>query len=181
MAEAAASAVRLDKPAIVAAALDLLDEAGLDGLSTRRLATVLGVKGPSLYWHFKTMGELHDHMAEAVLAAHMPTADDLPGDWRTWLGAGARSLRQAALSRRDGARLLIGSRRTGAGRQLTARANLARLEAAGFPRERAITAFLAVSRYALGWTLAEQAAGAAASDGGFEFGLLAMLAGLSPD
>ena len=179
MAEVAAT--RLDKAAIVAAALDLLDEAGLDGLSTRRLAAVLGVKGPSLYWHFKTMGDLHAHMAEAVLAAHMPTADDLPGDWRTWLGAGARSLRRAALSRRDGARLLIASRRTGTSREITALANLARLEAAGFPRERAIAAFLAVSRYALGWTLAEQAAGAAASREEFEFGLSAMLAGLSPD
>jgi TetR/AcrR family tetracycline transcriptional repressor len=178
---AAAASVRLDKAAIVAAALDLLDETGLDGLSTRRLAAALGVKGPSLYWHFKTMGDLHDHMAEAVLVAHMPTADDLPGDWRAWLGAGARSLRRAALSRRDGARLLIGSRRTGAGRQLAARANLARLEAAGFPHDRAVTAFLAISRYALGWTLAEQAAGAAAFGAGFEFGLEAMLTGLSPD
>jgi AcrR family transcriptional regulator len=43
----------LDRATIVATALRLLDEVGIDGLSTRRLATELGIKSASLYWHFK--------------------------------------------------------------------------------------------------------------------------------
>ncbi|HLY78819.1 MAG TPA: TetR family transcriptional regulator, partial [Caulobacteraceae bacterium] len=48
----------LERRKIVETALGLLDDVGMDGLSTRRLAAELGVKGPSLYWHFKNMREL---------------------------------------------------------------------------------------------------------------------------
>ena len=48
----------LDRATIVHAALRLLDEVGIDGLSTRRLAAELGIKSASLYWHFKDQGEL---------------------------------------------------------------------------------------------------------------------------
>jgi TetR/AcrR family transcriptional regulator, tetracycline repressor protein len=41
----------LTKAAIVQAALDLLDEAGTDGLTLRALASRLGVQAPALYWH----------------------------------------------------------------------------------------------------------------------------------
>jgi AcrR family transcriptional regulator len=48
----------LDRAVIVATALMLLDEVGIDGLSTRRLAAELGIKSASLYWHFKDKAEL---------------------------------------------------------------------------------------------------------------------------
>ncbi|HZZ36983.1 MAG TPA: TetR/AcrR family transcriptional regulator C-terminal domain-containing protein [Caulobacteraceae bacterium] len=174
---------RLDRAAIVQAALALLDEVGFEGLSTRRLAAALGVKGPSLYWHFKTMGELRDHMAEAMLAGAMPSADPavFPGDWRVWLEAGAHGMRRAALSRRDGARILIAARPTGTHPALDFPAMIARLRAEGFSREAAAGAMLALGRYVLGWTLAEQVAGVSRSESQFEFGLQAMLSGLEPD
>lgn len=177
-----AGGARLDRAAIVRAALDLLDEVGVDGLSTRRLAAALGVKGPSLYWHFKNMRALSDHMAEAMLEDVMPSADPavFPGDWRAWLGAGARALRCAALSRRDGARILINARPTGASRSLSFPAMIARLRNEGFSEADATSALLALGRYALGWTLAEQIAGAEPRDQQFEFGLQAMLSGMAP-
>ena len=42
---------KLSRETVVTEALDLLDEVGLDAVSTRQLATRLGVEQPSLYWH----------------------------------------------------------------------------------------------------------------------------------
>ena len=101
----------LDRAAIVEMALKLLDYVGLDQLSTRRLAAELGVKGPSLYWHFRNMAELHDLMADKLLTDALPSPDAFD-DWKTWLAEGARAYRRAALSHRDGARILAGARPT---------------------------------------------------------------------
>lgn len=171
---------RLDREAIVQAALALLDQTGLDGLSTRGLAAALGVKGPSLYWHFRSMAELKDAMADALLADALPpsNAPISKDSWRSWLAAGARGIRRAALSRRDGARLIAGAQPS-ARRQARFPTNIARLEAEGFGREEARAAFIALSRYALGSALGEQASGRPASDEVFEFGLQALLEGLS--
>ncbi len=170
----------LDRPTIVDAALGLLDEVGLDSMSTRRLAARLGVKGPSLYWHVKGIGELHALMADVMLANALPSSDAL-GDWRTWLADGARGYRTAALSRRDGARLLAGARPTEARRVLRFPANLRRLEVAGFSGDDARASFLVLSRFAMGWALAEQTGHRPGhrSDADFELGLSAMLDGLS--
>ena len=42
----------LDRARILAAALALLTQDGLEGLTMRRLAASLGVKAASLYWHY---------------------------------------------------------------------------------------------------------------------------------
>ena len=57
----------LSRDRIVAAALDLVDTEGLAALSTRRLAAVLGVSGPSLYNHFSTKDALLDAVVDEVL------------------------------------------------------------------------------------------------------------------
>ncbi|MFG2842133.1 TetR/AcrR family transcriptional regulator [Kitasatospora sp. NPDC048296] len=57
----------LSRERIVAAALRLIDEEGLDALSTRRLATELSVSGPSLYNHFATKDELLDAVVDSVI------------------------------------------------------------------------------------------------------------------
>lgn len=165
---------------IVAAALDLLDEVGLDELSTRRLAARLGVQGPSLYWHVKTMAELRDHMAEAMIAEAMAAVDwvRIGDDWRRRLAEGARAYRQAALSRRDGARLLSAARPTGTREDLSYPAMLGDLRRAGFGPEAAHDAMMAVGRYVAGWVLYEQGVDAANRERGFEFGLTALLDGL---
>ncbi|MCR5877267.1 TetR/AcrR family transcriptional regulator C-terminal domain-containing protein [Phenylobacterium sp. J367] len=171
----------LDRPAIVRAALDLLDDVGFDGLSTRRLADALGIKGPSLYWHFRNMRELYDHMAEAMLEQALPAPEAYPGDWEAWLGAGARNIRRVALSRRDGARILAGARPTGTSTVLSFPHMVARLEREGFSRADATASLRALGRYAVGWVLDEQMAMRAPeeSEPFFEFGLKAMLAGIA--
>ena len=171
----------LERRAIVATALDLLDEVGLEGLSTRRLAAELGVKGPSLYWHFKNMRELLDLMAEALLETALPASDGFPGDWPAWLADGARGIRRAALSRRDGARLLAGATPTGTSATLDFAAMSGRLQAEGFRHKEAQSALMGLGRYAMGWALYEQLTPRrpSGSDEAFEFGLQAMLAGLA--
>ncbi|MGW1172603.1 TetR/AcrR family transcriptional regulator [Kitasatospora sp. NPDC002543] len=57
----------LSRERIVAAALRLIDDEGLDALSTRRLATELSVSGPSLYNHFATKDELLDAVVDSVM------------------------------------------------------------------------------------------------------------------
>ncbi len=169
---------KLDRTIIVEAALDLLEQVGLDGLSTRTLAGALGVKGPSLYWHIKNMGELRDLMADAVLAPERAASEpSYQGDWRGWLSEGARAMRRAALARRDAARLIATARPTPR-RSARFAENVAQLEAAGFAPADARSAFIILSRYALGSALSEQAARGPISDEVFEFGLQAMIRGL---
>ncbi|MFE4970540.1 TetR/AcrR family transcriptional regulator [Kitasatospora sp. NPDC056651] len=57
----------LSRERIVAVALRLIDDEGLDALSTRRLATELSVSGPSLYNHFATKDELLDAVVDSVI------------------------------------------------------------------------------------------------------------------
>ena len=171
--------VPLDRDAIVEAAIDLLDAEGLDQLSTRKLAARLGVKGPSLYWHVKNMAELHTLIADRLLSDALPPPD-APGDWKTWMADGARAYRRAALSHRDGARLLASARPTPERRAQRFTANIARLQREGFSHHDARACFMVLSRFAMGWALGEQGGPGPteASQADFEFGLAAMLDGL---
>lgn len=166
----------LERATIIAAALKMLDEVGIGGLTNRRLAAELGVKGPSLYWHFKNMADLHSQMAEAMMAQVMPSPDPdaFPGDWRDWLSVGAWGLRGVALSRRDGVTILAAARPTGTNPLLSFPAMVARLEAAGFDAEAARGAMIAIGRYVMGAARSENAG----SDADFAFGLETLLDGL---
>ena len=169
----------LDRDVIVEAAIELLDAEGLDQLSTRKLAARLGVKGPSLYWHVKNMAELRTLIADKLLNDALP-APDAPGDWKAWMAEGARAYRRAALSHRDGARLLAGARPTPERRTQRFAPNVARLQAEGFSQTDAWNCFMVCSRFAMGWALGEQSGPGptAASQAAFEFGLASMLDGL---
>lgn len=171
----------LDRKTIVAAALRLLDELGLEGVTTRRLAQELGVAGPSLYWHVKNKDALFDHMSDAMFGEVLQTDAAVlrARDWDEWLAAGARVIRKAALSHRDGARLLTGRHPTGAQAIRVVPGMVERLERAGFTATEAHFAFRTLSRFTLGWALDEQTGGGAAdSEAGFEFGLAVILDGL---
>ena len=58
----------LTRQRIVEVAAALVDAEGLDAVSVRRLATELGVQGPSLYNYFATKAEILDAVADAVVA-----------------------------------------------------------------------------------------------------------------
>ncbi|MBA8903763.1 TetR/AcrR family transcriptional regulator C-terminal domain-containing protein [Phyllobacterium sp. P30BS-XVII] len=105
------SDVKLQRETVIRVALDLLDETGIDGLTTRRIATALGVQQPALYWHFKDKAALLDALAEAILVEHHgPAIPEKGEDWRHFLTENARGFRRALLAYRDGARIHAGSR-----------------------------------------------------------------------
>ncbi|AGM09765.1 TetR/AcrR family transcriptional regulator C-terminal domain-containing protein [Amycolatopsis keratiniphila] len=94
----------LDLAKITEAAVELLDEAGLPELTTRRLAAKLGVSSPTLYWHVKDKAELLDLVAEAICADAFEIDRSLP--WRDQLASGLRQFRALLLRHRDAAALL---------------------------------------------------------------------------
>jgi TetR/AcrR family transcriptional regulator, tetracycline repressor protein len=175
----------LERTAVVSAALELLDEVGFDRLTIRRLAEKLGVQGPALYWHFKNKQELIDQMAVVLLHDAYRSPD--PGeDWAEWLTEGARRMRRALLSYRDGPRLLAGYRPSEPPSQLMSRPAFGYMVAAGFPPGDAIWALITVAQFAFGWSMDEQAAAGRppppdprmTAEAGFEFGLSVIVEGL---
>ncbi|MFI7112113.1 TetR/AcrR family transcriptional regulator C-terminal domain-containing protein [Nonomuraea sp. NPDC050227] len=147
----------LEKGTIVAAALRLLQETGLDGLTLRRLAGELGVQAPALYWHFTNKQELLDAMAEAMTAAHMtrPALTE-PAAWREWMRDHAHRDRAMLNSYRDGARLVAGTRPSPVLFEVVER-SVAALESAGFAVGDAVRGLFAMSVYVAGFVLEEQA------------------------
>jgi TetR/AcrR family tetracycline transcriptional repressor len=97
---------------IIEAALELLKKDGLENLSLRKLAHLLGMQAPALYRHFKNKSELIDYMAEAILQEEF--SEVLPRDadepWQDWLINRMKRLRRAMLAYPDGARVVAGAR-----------------------------------------------------------------------
>ncbi|MCW5696165.1 MAG: TetR/AcrR family transcriptional regulator C-terminal domain-containing protein [Bauldia sp.] len=94
----------IDRDRVVAAALALLGEVGLDGLTMRLLASRLGVKASSLYRHVEHKDELLILIADAIaaMAADVPT--DMP--WRERVIAQLREYHASLRRIRDAARVL---------------------------------------------------------------------------
>lgn len=77
------SPIPLTRQSIVETALRLVDEHGVAGLSTNRIAAELGVKGPSLYNHITGRADIIEGMLELLV-----TEMDLSGaDRRPWTAA----------------------------------------------------------------------------------------------
>ena len=151
---------KLDKGTVIAAALELLNEVGMDSLTTRKLAERLKVQQPALYWHFQNKRALLDALAEAMLTErHTRSLPEENEDWRLFLKENAQSFRTALLYCRDGARIHAGTRPTepnfGA-----AETQIRFLCAAGFGPKHAVWALRAVSHYVVGSVLEQQASDA---------------------
>jgi AcrR family transcriptional regulator len=111
---AARRARALDRDRVIRGARELLEEAGLDELTMRRLAEHLGTKVASLYRHVRDKDEVLALVAEDLCSELPAVAPD--GSWQEQLRALAWSFRAEFARRRDAARLLastppIGPRR----------------------------------------------------------------------
>jgi TetR/AcrR family transcriptional regulator, tetracycline repressor protein len=150
--------VALDREQILKAAVDLMDEVGLAGLSLRRLAKQLGVAAPALYWHFQNKQELLDQMAEQMFIGEVPAAGP-PGDgesWEDWLVTRARQTRAALLRHRDAAMLAASTKPRGSQwDQIELQIRV--LCEAGFTPVEATRAMFTMSNYVAGFALEEQA------------------------
>ncbi|QQR35095.1 TetR/AcrR family transcriptional regulator C-terminal domain-containing protein [Devosia oryziradicis] len=146
----------IDRDRIVDEAILLLNEVGIDKLSTRKLAERLGVQQPALYWHFKSKSALLDAVNSEMLARYHTHRLPSPGeDWVEFTLETARSMRRTLLTVRDGARIAAGTRPSttdfaDAERQLRLYVE------AGFSAEEALHISISVARYVVGYVLEEQ-------------------------
>lgn len=138
------------------AALELLDEVGLDDLTTRRLAAKLGVQAGALYRHFTSKQALLDAIVEHILASSQP-ADPGAGEWAAGVRSRAGAARAGMLAHRDGARLVATMRAPGPRATASFDAMIAAVAAAGIPAETAALAADTVFAYVNGFTIEEQA------------------------
>jgi TetR/AcrR family transcriptional regulator, tetracycline repressor protein len=151
--------VKLTPDLIARAALRLLDDVGLDGLTMRVLAKELGVQAPTLYWHVKNKQELLDAMAD-LMAAETNEGIEAPAQgvtWQEWVTDVAWRMRRTMLRHRDGARVSAGANTTGPGVPRMIELTLRTLTDAGFPAADAARAFPTVLHYTVGFVIEEQA------------------------
>ena len=94
----------LDVERIVEAALALLDQVGLEGLSMRHLAERLGIQAGTLYWYIRDKHELLGLLAEAICTEVRPP--DPNASWRARLEALMGEYRRVLLAHRDAAHVL---------------------------------------------------------------------------
>jgi TetR/AcrR family tetracycline transcriptional repressor len=158
---------RLTKAVIVQAALDLLGEAGLDGLTVRALAARLGVQAPALYWHVPSKQALLDEMGTeiwrriGVVMAGLPAG--LP--WRSLLASYATVVRAELTGHRDGARAFSGTTLTDPDVVRRQEVTFAALTSQGFTLADATRALLLLHHFTIGFCIEEQSVAEAIARG----------------
>jgi len=166
----------------VTAALNLLGERGLTGLTLPALAARASVPVAELDVQFPTRQALLEAVAQAMMAqAATGLADEAAGGWRDLLHRRARCARRAMLAWRDGAQLFAAlpvlPDPDGPGGDV-----IVRLCEAGFAPFDARAAVQLLDRFACGWAIAEQAHSQTAGDEGapdYEGQLETLLAGIA--
>lgn len=147
---------RLDKETIITAALALLNEVGMEGLTTRKLAQKLGVEQPTLYWHVKNKRTLLDALSVEMLNRNHQHSLPLAGEtWQQFLRNNAISFRSALLSYRDGAKVHLGTRPSSE-QYTTVETQLQFMVNQGFSLKSGLYAISAVGHFTLGAVLEQQ-------------------------
>jgi AcrR family transcriptional regulator len=143
---------------IVTAALELLDEKGMDALTVRALASRLDVGAPALYWHVRNKQELLDEMSTVVMRRVTQTLAAIPPgvSWLDDLATYGRVLRSEYLGHRDGARIFSGTRISDPDVVRAKESWLARLTAAGFTIADADDAIDVITAFVVGFVIEEQ-------------------------
>jgi TetR/AcrR family transcriptional regulator, tetracycline repressor protein len=157
----------LTKAAIVQAALGLLDDAGMEGLTVRALASRLGVQAPALYWHVRNKQALLDEMGTQIWRRVGDVMAGLPADlpWPETMATYAAAVRGELLRHRDGAKAFSGTTLTDpevVRRQEVTFENLVRQ---GFTLEDAARGLLLIHHFTIGFCVEEQAVAQATASG----------------
>lgn len=138
------------------AALELIEAEGLEGFSTRKLATALSCEAMSIYHYFPSKGHLMDALIDHVVAEIPPMPPkSLP--WIEQLRRLGYNLR-SAFTRRPRLFLFVGTHRMNTPRALAFLEQSVRFfEDSGMPHEVAVRTFRAVSYFIMGTALDETA------------------------
>jgi AcrR family transcriptional regulator len=147
----------LNREQVLAAAIRLADEQGLEAVSMRRLGERLGVEAMSLYNHVANKDSLLDGMEDAVLGEIPLPADT--SDWKTAMRRRAVSFREV-LSRHPWSAALIGTR-AHPGQEALRYADwvLGCLRRAGFESDLAQRAFWVIDAYIYGFVTQQASLG----------------------
>jgi TetR/AcrR family tetracycline transcriptional repressor len=146
----------LDRSTVVRAALRLLKKAGLDGLTTRRLAAELGVKSPALYWHFRNKQELLDAMADTLIREAGMGPPHSGETWQEWLARRVRAYRASLLAYPDSARIVTMAQQLSPSTIRSFNEELQAMVALGFDPVQALRTITALTNYVNGFILQEQ-------------------------
>ncbi|MEV0415498.1 TetR/AcrR family transcriptional regulator [Streptomyces sp. NPDC050448] len=149
----------LSREQIVAAAVRLLDEEGIEALSMRKLGTGMGAAATSLYRHVANKDELIELVVDEVYGElTVPRAED-PAGWRAAVADSAHSLRAMALRHPWVSSVLgqVGLAYLGPNLMDMSERLLALFQLAGFPAGEAELAMKAVISYVVGATTSEAA------------------------
>lgn len=142
---------------IVQAALDLLDEKGIDAVTVRAVATRLGVKAPALYWHVENKQTLLDEMGTEIQRRVINRLRDQPMQaWPDSVAAYARVLRREYLAHRDGARTFSGTRLTDPDVLRAQEPWLEQIVDSGIALAKAVRAIEFVTAFVVGFVIEEQ-------------------------
>ncbi len=144
-----AERVPLTRERIIAAAVVLVDQSGLDALSMRKLGAALGVEAMSLYNHVDNKDDVLDGILDAVLR-EVP-APDLALPWQARMRSVAHSFRRIGLAH-PGVLPMFSSRRIISPDGFSAIAGIhGILRDAGFDDECSLDAFVFVASFITGY------------------------------
>jgi TetR/AcrR family transcriptional regulator, tetracycline repressor protein len=178
--------VRYHRSDVVARAIEVLDEYGLESLTMRRLASELGVQPSALYHHVPNKQSLLAAVADEILRR-----GSRPRHAERWDRRAIEicaELRDAMLAYRDGAEVVVTAHTFGLGAREPATALRSALGDGGLPGDLVDVGTRAILHLVFGHTVEEQTAMQAASAGAidrtpdgaadFEQGLQLLLDGL---
>lgn len=98
---------RITREGATLAALEIIDRDGLDALSLELVARALGVKAPSLYYHFRDKAELLAEVARFILLDLGPAMGGDVLDWEEAMVGVCLATRRTLLKHPNAAPLLL--------------------------------------------------------------------------
>ena len=86
-------------------AIRLLDSEGVQGLSVDRIASEIGVRGPSLYYYYADKAAILDAVATTILSTFI--LDHRTDNWTDWMVENAQELYRRVMAHPNVAHLLL--------------------------------------------------------------------------
>jgi AcrR family transcriptional regulator len=144
----------LSRERVVSAAVELADRDGLESLSMRRLADVLGAGAMSLYHYVPNKDELITGMVDVVFGEiELPP---IGGDWKSAMRQRARSTREVLNRHRWAVELMESRAMPGPASVRVHDTVLGYLREGGFSIEMTIQAYSVLDAYIYGFALTEK-------------------------
>src|SRR3954469_17171359 len=143
----------LTRERILAAALELADEAGVRSITMRKLGDTLGFEAMSLYNYVSSKDDVLDGLVDLVLAETEPISPT--GDWAAAIRSSAVSVHEALRRHAWASALLLSPERIRPARLRYMDSLLGRLREAGFSAETTFTAYHILDGHIIGFSLWE--------------------------